>query len=67
MHFVAGNHRRCRMCEFRYNIVNFHKKRSVPKEIPSEVKISIVKMIVITRDDCIAIYRDMVLAGDTQP
>ena len=33
-------------------IVNFDKKRSVPKEIPSEVKVSIVKMIVITRDNC---------------
>ena len=27
-------------------------KRSVPKEIPSEVEVSVVKMIVITRDDC---------------
>ena len=34
-------------------IVNFHKKRSVPKEIPSEVEVSVVKMIVITWDDCI--------------
>ena len=33
-------------------IVNFHKKRSVPTEIPSEVEVSVVK-IVITRDDCI--------------
>ena len=40
-------------CEFRYNIVNFHKKRSLTKEIPAEVEVSIVKMIVITRDDCI--------------
>ena len=40
-------------CEFCYNIVNFDKKRSVPKEIPSEVEVSIVKMIVITRDNCI--------------
>ena len=39
-------------CEFRYNIVNFHKKRSVPKEIPSEVEVSVIKMIVIMRDDC---------------
>ena len=39
-------------CEFRYNIVNFHKKRSVPKEIPSEVEVSVVKMILITRDYC---------------
>ena len=38
---------------FRYNIVNFHKKRSVPEEIQSEVEVSIVKMIVITRDNCI--------------
>ena len=51
MQFVAENHRRCRI-EFRYNIINFGKKRSVPKEIPSEVEVSIVKMIVITRDDC---------------
>ena len=41
-------------CEFPYNIVNFHKKRSFPKEIQSEVEVSIVKVIVITRDDCIA-------------
>ena len=34
-------------------IVNFHKKRSIPKEIPLEVKVSVVKMIVIMRDDCI--------------
>ena len=34
-------------------IVNFDKKRSVPKRIPSEVEVSIVKMIVITPDDCI--------------
>ena len=27
-------------------------KRSVPKEIPSEVKVSVLKMIVIMRDDC---------------
>ena len=40
-------------CEFRYNIVNFDKKRSFPKEIPSEVEVSVVKMIVITQDDCI--------------
>ena len=32
---------------------NFHKKRSIHKEILSEVEFSIVKMIVITRDDCI--------------
>ena len=32
-------------------IVNFDKERSVPKEIPLEV--SVVKMIIITRDDCI--------------
>ena len=40
-----------RQCEFRYNIVNFDKKRSVPNEIPSEVEVSGVKMIGITRDD----------------
>ena len=34
-------------------LVNFDKKRSVPKEIPSEVEVSVVKMIVITGDDCI--------------
>ena len=39
-------------CEFRYNIVNFDKKRSVPKEIPSEVEVSFIKMIVITREEC---------------
>ena len=33
-------------------IVNFHKKRSVPKEILSEMEVSVVKMIVITRNDC---------------
>ena len=33
-------------------IVNFDKKRSVPKEIPLDVKVSIVKMIVIMQDDC---------------
>ena len=33
-------------------IVNFYKKRSVPKEISSEVEVSVVKMIVITQDDC---------------
>ena len=38
-------------CEFRYNIVNFDKERSVPKEIPSEIEVSVVKMIVITQDD----------------
>ena len=38
-------------CEFRYNIVNFDKERSVPKEIPSEVEVSVVKMFVITRGD----------------
>ena len=32
--------------------VNFDKKRSVPKGIPLEVEVSVVKMIVITRDDC---------------
>ena len=53
MYFVAGNQCRCRIELFRYNIVNFHKKRSVLKEIPSEVEVSVVKMIVITRDDCI--------------
>ena len=31
--------------------VNFDKKRSVSNEIPSEVEVSIVKMIVIKRDD----------------
>ena len=31
------------------------RKRSVPKEIPLEVEVSIVKMIVITRDDCISL------------
>ena len=40
-------------CKFRYNIVNFDKKRSVPKENPLEVEVSVVKMIVITGDDCI--------------
>ena len=44
MHIVAWNHHRY--------IVNFHKKRSVPKEILSEV--SVVKMIDITRDNCIS-------------
>ena len=34
-------------------ILNFDKKRSVPNEIQSEVEVSVVKMIVITRDDCI--------------
>ena len=33
-------------------IVNFDEKRSIPKEIPPEVEVYIVKMIVITRDDC---------------
>ena len=33
-------------------IVNFDKKRFVPNEIPSDVEVSIVKMIVM-RDDCI--------------
>ena len=37
-------------------IVNFNKKRSVPNEIPSEVEVSVVKMIVITRDDCISSF-----------
>ena len=32
--------------------INFHKIRSVSKEIPSEVKVSVVKMIVIMWDDC---------------
>ena len=36
-------------------IVNFHKKRSVPKEILSEVEVSVIKTIVITRDDCITV------------
>ena len=52
MQFVAGNHRRCQVVQFRYNIVNFDKKRSVPNEVLSEVKVSVVKMIIITRDDC---------------
>ena len=39
--------------EFCYSIVNFDKKRSVPKEIPFEVEFSVVKMIIIMRDDCI--------------
>ena len=30
-------------------------KRSVPKEIPSEIEVSLVKMIVITWDNCITI------------
>ena len=34
-------------------IVNFDKKRSIPNEIPPEVEVSIVKMIIITLDDCI--------------
>ena len=38
-------------CKFHYNIVNFDKKRSVPKEIPLEVEVSDVKMIVVTWDD----------------
>ena len=42
-------------CEFCFNVVNFHMKRSVPKEIPSEVEVSLVKMIVITWDNCITI------------
>ena len=46
-------------CEFHYNIVNFDKKISVPKEIPSEVEVSVVKMIVITRDDCICKFVTM--------
>ena len=37
--------------KFRYNIVYFDKKRSLHKEILSEV----VKMIVVTRDDCISV------------
>ena len=41
-----------RYCEFRYNIANFHTKRSVRKEIPSEVEVSVVKIIIIKRDDC---------------
>ena len=39
-------------CEFRYNIVNSDKKRSVPNGIPAEVEVSVVKMIVITWDNC---------------
>ena len=42
-------------CEFHYNIVNFHQKRSIPKAIPSEVEVSVVKLIVITQDDCTCI------------
>ena len=34
-------------------IVNFDKKRLVPNEIPSAVEVLVVKMIVLTRDDCI--------------
>ena len=45
-------------CEFRYNIVNFNKKRSGPKEIPLEVEVSVVKMIVISQDDCNYYYDD---------
>ena len=52
MQFIAGNHRRCQVVQFRYNIVNFDKKISVPNEIPSEAKVSIVKKIVIMRVDC---------------
>ena len=41
-----------------YVILNFDKKRSVPNEIQSEVEVSVVKMIVITRDDCIRIHHE---------
>ena len=34
-------------------IVNFDKKRSVSNEILLEVEVSVVKMIIIMRDDCI--------------
>ena len=37
-------------------IVNFHKKRSVPKEILLEVEVSVVKMIIIMWDDCISSF-----------
>ena len=47
--------------EFRYNIVNFVKKRSVPKEILSEAEVSVVKMVVITRDDCIFLFEIKIL------
>ena len=40
-------------CEFHYNIVKFDKKRSIHYEIPLDIEVSIVKMIVIMRDDCI--------------
>ena len=52
MPFITGNHHWCRIVQILFNIVNFDKKRSVPNEIPSEVEVSIVKMIVITWDDC---------------
>ena len=35
-------------------IIDFDKTRSVPNEIPSEVEVSVVKMILITWDDCIS-------------
>ena len=38
--------------KFPYTIVNFDKKRFVPNEIPSEVEVSVVKVVVITWDDC---------------
>ena len=37
--------------------MNFDKKRSVPNEIPLEVEVFVVKMIVITRDDCTNIVK----------
>ena len=52
-------------CEFRHKIVNFDKKRSVPKEILSEVEVSVVKMIFITRDDCTYIVKSTPLRAST--
>ena len=37
--------------------MNFDKKRFDPNEIPSEVEVSIVKMIVITQEDCIKVFK----------
>ena len=51
MQFVAENHRRCWIVRILLYRVNFDKKSSVPKEIPSEVEVSVVKMIVISQDN----------------
>ena len=42
-----------RQCKFRYNIINFDKKRSVPQEILSEVEVSVVKMNILSWDNSI--------------